>query len=145
MILLLTAGFVIWGSWQSTQKEPCPVKIVNVTSNATTVATNATTIVTAKAQTAAATQNATAKKTLVFLYMDNCPYCEQMKPVIDNLIVKSYDGTFEVNHVNIDSTPGAAAQYGVTSTPTMVILQNEKEINRFTGVVDENTLLNALK
>lgn len=139
VILLLTAGVVIWGGWQSAQKEPCPVKIVNVTSNATTVAT-------AKAQTAQATQNATTqKKTLVFLYMNNCPYCEQMKPVIDDLIVKSYNGTFEVLHVNIDSTPEAAAQYKVTSTPTMVILQNGKETARFNGVVSENILINALK
>jgi thioredoxin 1 len=136
VILLLTAGFVIWGSWQSAQKEPCPVKIVNVTSNATVVATKA----------AQVTQNTTAKKTLVFLYMDNCPYCEQMKPVINDLITKSYNSTtFDVLQVNIDSTPGAAAQYGVVSTPTMVILQNGKEINRFTGVVSEDTLLNALK
>ena len=142
VILLLTAGAVVCLSWQQTQNanEPCTVTILNITSNATTAKA------TAKAQVNQIAQvNQTQKKTLVFLYMTNCHYCEQMKPIIDDLIVKSYSGNFEVIHVNIDTTPGAAVQYGVVSTPTMVILQNGKEINRFVGVVDENTLLNALK
>lgn len=134
VILLVTASSVVWMSWQAqSNKEPCTVKIVNVTSNATTEQTNQSAV------------NTTQKKTLVFLYMTDCPYCEQMKPTIDDLIVKSYGGPFEVTHVNIDSTPGAAVQYNVASTPTIVILQNGTEVGRYVGLTDETTLLQALK
>jgi thioredoxin-like negative regulator of GroEL len=153
----MTATIGLTASWVQMQNEKtCPVTIktvyVNATANATTknaTTKNATTA--AKKSTPTPTKIATPvptatpvvtqTKTLVFLYMSNCPYCDQMKPIINDLIAKSCS----VTQIDTDSDPGAWVRYNASSAPTIIVLQNGKEVQRFVGVVDEQTLLNALK
>lgn len=78
-----------------------------------------------------------AKKTLVFLYSDDCSFCEKMKPVVDSITAKGYN----VQQINVITT----TKYNATETPTSIVLQDGKEIARFVGVTSEQSLLDALK
>lgn len=130
VILLLTATIGLLASWQQMQNEKtCPVTVMNVTKNATTA-------VKPNPQ-----PTPTAKKTLVYIYMTNCPYCEEVKPIVADLITKGFD----VQQINTDTNPSAITQYSVRSTPTFVVLHGGKEVARFFGVTDEQTLVNALE
>ncbi len=55
---------------------------------------------------------------------DWCPYCEQMKPTIEEL-KKEYEGKLQFVEVNIDDEPETAAAFGVRSVPYYVLVDAE--------------------
>ena len=92
--------------------------LVNVTVNTTTKNT------TTKVIQVNATTRDRMNTHLLYFHQDNCPYCEQMAPVIAKLISEKYN----VTQVNLTSDPNGRAlvvKYGLTSVPTL-IMSNSK-------------------
>lgn len=68
-----------------------------------------------------------------------CGPCKTMKPTIESL-----EKDFTLEKVNIDEQPDIAQSHGVMSIPTLIILNNDKEIKRFVGVVSESAIRDAM-
>ena len=81
--------------------------------------------------------NAQNPQSLVLLdfYSDWCGPCQSMRPTVD-VIARDYP----VRRVNIDDEPGLAAQFGVTSIPCFVVVENGREIDRVVGVTSAERL-----
>ena len=80
---------------------------------------------------------------LVDFYADWCGPCRGLAPTI-NKLADDYKGRTEVMKVNIDQQAPLANQYGVQSIPTVVILKDGTEVNRFVGVQPYETYSAAL-
>lgn len=61
-----------------------------------------------------------------------CQPCKQMKPTIESL-----EKDFPIEKINIDEQPEIAQSYGVMSIPTLLIMDNDKEVKRFIGNTSE--------
>src|SRR5437588_8340056 len=72
-----------------------------------------------------------------------CGPCKMIAPLIDELAT-DYTGKATVGKVNIDDEMELAQQFGVSSIPTLIVLKNGKEVNRFVGVTAKGQLAKAI-
>lgn len=77
--------------------------------------------------------------TLIDFYADWCGPCQVMKPVFAE-IEKDYTGKIEFKKVDVDADSAMAAQYGIMSIPTFVILKDGKEVSRKLGAMPKEAL-----
>jgi len=77
---------------------------------------------------------------LLDFYAEWCPPCKIMDPRIEELIA---DGA-PVEKIDIDQNMDLAQSYGVMSIPTYVVMDGDKEVQRFSGVTDTGALKKAL-
>ncbi|MBP0955009.1 MAG: thioredoxin [Oscillospiraceae bacterium] len=68
-----------------------------------------------------------------------CGPCKMLAPLIDKL-ADEYDGKVEFFSVDTDENDEIAAEYGIVSIPTLVILKNGEEVARDTGFKPEPVL-----
>lgn len=73
--------------------------------------------------------------TLVDFYAVWCGPCRMLAPIIDE-IAKEFEGKVNVGKVDIDSEQSTAAEYQVTSVPTLILFKAGKEIGRLIGLRD---------
>lgn len=74
---------------------------------------------------------------------DNCPNCEASKKAIE-AVRKLEIGFKEYKSSNADGL-AEASYYGVQTTPTLILLNGPKEVNRWSGVIDKKKLTVELK
>ena len=84
---------------------------------------------------------------IVFITQNNCPACEQTQPLIAGL-QSQYNGT-NVTFVNFNVDKNTTSQnvgkaYGVTATPTTVVLRKDGAAAIFVGVFDPSTVKSAI-
>ena len=80
---------------------------------------------------------------LVDFYADWCGPCKMMGPVIDELAEEN-QGTFKIGKINTDENPNSAKEYNVMTIPTILIIEDGKEVDRFIGVVSKKELQDKL-
>ncbi len=91
------------------------------------------------------TESATADAvTLIDFWAPWCGPCLMQKPTVEKL-AEEYRGRAEIHFCNVDENAELAQKYGVVSIPTLVLLSNDEEVQRFVGVQSENTLRDALE
>ncbi|HJF15712.1 MAG TPA: thioredoxin [Enteractinococcus helveticum] len=61
-----------------------------------------------------------------------CGPCRQLSPVLEE-IGEKYSEKVTVAKVNVDDNPGIAAQYGITSIPTVFVFQNGEKVATSVG------------
>ena len=71
-----------------------------------------------------------------------CGPCRMVSPVIDE-IAGEVKGA-KVGKVNVDEQPQLAAQFGVMSIPTMVVIKNGKVVRQAVGVRPKSEILKML-
>ena len=83
------------------------------------------------------------KLVLVDFYADWCGPCKMLSPIIDQIAEENTN--IKVVKVNVDESQDLAMKYQVMSIPTLVIIQEGKEINRSVGLVDKSQIENMVK
>ena len=68
-----------------------------------------------------------------------CGPCRMMAPILEEL-AKDLEGNTKIVKLDIDASQGKAAEYHVTSVPTIIIFKDGKEVDRTVGVQDADTL-----
>jgi thioredoxin 1 len=87
------------------------------------------------------TQN---KLVLVDFWASWCAPCRMMAPVLNEL-ASELSGNSHIGKVNVEQFQSLARKYKVRGIPTMILLKNGKEVNRFVGVKSKDVLLKHLK
>ena len=73
-----------------------------------------------------------------------CGPCRMVSPIVDQ-VAAEVDGRAKVGKVNVDEQPELAAQFGVMSIPTLVVMKQGKAVATRVGVQSKQTILNMLK
>ena len=76
---------------------------------------------------------------LVDFYADWCGPCRMLAPVIDEL-AQEMSGKLTVAKVDTDQSVNVAAEYEVTSIPTLILFKNGQVVKRVVGLKDLETL-----
>jgi thioredoxin 1 len=81
--------------------------------------------------------------TLVDFWAAWCGPCKIIAPIVDE-IAGAYEGRATVAKVDVDQEGALAEKFGVQSIPTLLIMKEGAEINRFIGVTSKEDLMAAL-
>jgi thioredoxin 1 len=80
---------------------------------------------------------------LVDFWAPWCGPCRMIAPLVEELAAE-YAGSVKVGKLNIDDSPTAAGNFGVSSIPTLMVFKGGQVVERFVGVQPKNRLQKAL-
>ena len=66
-----------------------------------------------------------------------CGPCKMLAPTIEKL-AEQYEGRVIVGKVDVDTEPELAQQFGIMSIPTVVLIQDGKEVDRVVGFLPQS-------
>ena len=84
-----------------------------------------------------------AQPVLVEFWAPWCVYCRRIAPAYDK-IAEQYADKLVVGKINVDENPELAAQFGVTSIPTLMVMEHGQIINQAKGARPKKAILNML-
>ena len=85
----------------------------------------------------------TDKKVLVDFYATWCGPCKMLSPILDEVASETPDVIFA--RVDVDVCEELANRYRIQAMPTLVVIQNGKEINRSVGLIEKEMVIDLLK
>ena len=71
-----------------------------------------------------------------------CGPCRMVSPIVDEIAAER--GDIKVGKVNVDEQPELAAQFGVMSIPTLVVMKGGKVANQMVGARPKSQILAML-
>jgi thioredoxin 1 len=80
---------------------------------------------------------------LVDFWAEWCGPCKMIAPVLDELATE-YQGKVKIGKVNVDDCQNLAAQYGVRSIPTLLVLKNGQVAEQMIGAKSKRDLKASL-
>ena len=83
------------------------------------------------------------KVVLVDFWASWCAPCRMMAPVLND-VATELKGNSHVGKVDIQQFQSLASQFKVRSIPTLILLRNGIEINRFVGIKSKDFLLKEI-
>jgi thioredoxin 1 len=83
------------------------------------------------------------KPVIVDFWATWCGPCRMLSPIVDELSEEHTE--FKVCKINVDEEPALAAQFGVDTIPTLVILRSGKVLGRLIGFRPKAELLPAIE
>ncbi len=72
-----------------------------------------------------------------------CGPCRMQGPILES-VAQKVPASVRIGKVDVDSEAKLAQHYGVQSIPTLLLLRNGEEVQRFVGVQSEETLQSAI-
>ena len=81
--------------------------------------------------------------TVIDFWASWCMPCKMLSPIVDEVAEEMQDVT--VGKVNIDEQQELARQFGIMSIPTLVVLQDGKEVKRSAGFITKQAMKDMLK
>ena len=81
--------------------------------------------------------------TVVDLWAPWCAPCHMQTPILEK-VAKIVGTKAKIARLNVDEAMSVAGRFGVQAIPTLLLLKDGKEVNRFVGVQSEATLLGAI-
>ncbi|MBX7067214.1 MAG: thioredoxin [Parachlamydiales bacterium] len=70
---------------------------------------------------------------LVDFHANWCGPCRSLAPVLEQ-VAKDVQGKATIGKIDIDNEQKTAAQFQITSVPTMILFKNGKEVGRLIGL-----------
>ena len=71
-----------------------------------------------------------------------CGPCRMVSPILDEIAAERSD--IKVGKINVDEQPELAAQFGVMSIPTLVVMKNGRIVNQAVGARPKAQILGML-
>jgi len=79
-------------------------------------------------------------KQLLYFSAPWCGPCRALGPILDEL-----SSQYSIKKINIDNQPEVAREYGITSIPTTILLEDGKEKERKIGPQSKSYYINLFK
>jgi thioredoxin 1 len=78
-------------------------------------------------------------KQLFYFSAEWCQPCKTLGPIMEQVASQ-----IPVQKVNVDYEPDVITKFGVRNIPTVILVENEQEVRRFTGAKSYNDILNFI-
>ena len=72
-----------------------------------------------------------------------CGPCRMLAPMFNEQVKPQFSGV-KFEDIDVDVNPTETTKYGVTSVPTVIIVKDGVELQRFTGVQSKLAYANAI-
>ena len=82
------------------------------------------------------------KLVLLDFWASWCGPCWMVSPIVDEIAAQRSD--IKVGKINVDEQPELAAQFGVMSIPTLLVMKNGKVVNQAVGARPKAQILAML-
>jgi thioredoxin-like negative regulator of GroEL len=79
-------------------------------------------------------------KKLLYFSAGWCQPCRTLGPIMEQVAQD-----IPVQKINVDLQKESTAQFNIRTIPTVILMENEQEIRRFTGVKSLNEIINFYK
>ena len=76
---------------------------------------------------------------LLYFHEKWCPNCEKMEPIVEQIRHQIPN-----EKINLEYEPTRAKEFNVTSIPTIILIEDGKEIKRLVGSRTQSQLINWL-
>ncbi len=81
---------------------------------------------------------------LVDFWAEWCGPCLMMAPILDT-VAQTFNGQVKVYKVNVDDAQDIAVKFNVSAIPTLIVMKDGQEVNRFIGVTREGPITSVLE
>ena len=83
------------------------------------------------------------KRVLIDFYADWCGPCKMVSPIVDELADEHPE--YLIAKVNVDEEQSLAAEFGVMSIPTLIVIENGKILKQSVGAMPKAKILEMLE